>query len=86
MTPKLEELKARRKKDRTTTVVMLVIFGIGLICLALCAALQILGIIMYVGVALAAFGAFMSLIAIPINKASGKKLKALEHEIAHLKD
>lgn len=86
MTPKLEELKARQKKDRTTTVVMLVIFGIGLISLALSAALQIQGVILYLGVALAAFGALMSLIAIPINKASGKKVKRLEHEIAHLKD
>ena len=86
MTPKLEELKARQKKERTMTVVMLVIFGIGLISLALSAALQIQGVILYLGAALAAFGALMSIVSIPINKASGKKVKQLEQDIAHLKD
>lgn len=86
LTPDLEALRERQKKDRKTTIIMLVLFAIGLVSLVLCAIMEIQGIFVYLAVGAAAIGALMSLVAIPINATSRKKIKKMEYDIEHLKD
>lgn len=84
--PDLEALRARQKKDRITTFVMLGLLLAGIVGTVVCAASAIQGMALYVCLAVAGFGAFMSLVSIPINLTGKKKVKKLEDEIANLRD
>lgn len=84
--PDLEALRERQKKDRKTTVFMLVLFAVGLVGLVLCAVMEMQGVLIYLAAGAAAIGALMSLVAIPINASSRRKIKQMEYDIEHLKD
>jgi tetratricopeptide (TPR) repeat protein len=86
MAPNMEALKATQQKNRKMTKIVLAVFGVGVIITILG---NVLGLpedtLLPISMVLTLGGAFMSLMSIPINASTNKKIKKLESEIEQLK-